>query len=266
MKTLNRVLLSVMCVYAFSTEGLAQGSHDEVYLKDGSLIVGTIIELKPNVSVSIRTPDGKVRVIGWEQVEKIVTREQAAPVEQSRPAPRTEGWYISFNLGYAISGYPDWLQSIVDDLKSRPDASQLRLGVDFGLYLPLRDKRTIVGCAFSGYFDRYNYAQNYEWETYESSYNESVDINQFSFSVSAMHFLGEVVGDGFFVRGDAGFSSCVSKKLFIESKDGIGLIVGGGYGIPLSDETRVLIQAGYSYRHMGGGNYSTFNVSVGGLF
>ena len=45
--------------------------RDVVYLKNGSIIRGMIIELTPNVSVKIQTKDGSIFVYKMEEVEKI---------------------------------------------------------------------------------------------------------------------------------------------------------------------------------------------------
>jgi len=46
-------------------------NSDVVYLKDGSIIKGTIIEQIPNVSIKIKTKDGNVFNYKMEQIEKI---------------------------------------------------------------------------------------------------------------------------------------------------------------------------------------------------
>lgn len=49
--------------------------QDVVYLKNGSVIRGMVVEQVPNVSLKIRTADGSVFVYAMDQVEKI-TKEQ----------------------------------------------------------------------------------------------------------------------------------------------------------------------------------------------
>ncbi len=55
----------------------AQNWEDVVYLKNGSIIKGTIVEQIPNVSLKIQTGDGSIFAYGLDEVEKI-TKEQAA--------------------------------------------------------------------------------------------------------------------------------------------------------------------------------------------
>lgn len=49
---------------------------DVVYLKNGSIIRGNIIEQVPNIQIKIQTKDGNIFVYKMEEVEKM-TREQA---------------------------------------------------------------------------------------------------------------------------------------------------------------------------------------------
>jgi hypothetical protein len=64
----------------------AQGNmEDVVYLKNGSIIRGIIIEQVPNVSLKLKTSDGNLFVFRIEEVEKI-TKEQTAAKTRGRDA------------------------------------------------------------------------------------------------------------------------------------------------------------------------------------
>ena len=70
-----RISQLLFCIITFSMcTILAQQLEDVVYLKNGSVIHGTIIEQVPNVSVKIKTKDGNVFVYKIEEIEKM-TRE-----------------------------------------------------------------------------------------------------------------------------------------------------------------------------------------------
>ena len=60
------VLTALLAAAAF-----AQEMTDVVYLKNGSIIRGTILELAPEISVKIGTGDGSVFVFKMEEVEKL---------------------------------------------------------------------------------------------------------------------------------------------------------------------------------------------------
>lgn len=76
----------------------AQQYEDIVYLKNGSIIHGTIIEQVPNVSVKIKTKDGNILVYKMEEIDKL-TKEEIKVVkteeEKSDTAStsKTSGFY-----------------------------------------------------------------------------------------------------------------------------------------------------------------------------
>lgn len=63
----------------------AQQSQEVVYLKNGSVIHGSVLETIPGVSIKVRNSVGDIMVYPMEDVEKI-TKEAAAPVSSSSPA------------------------------------------------------------------------------------------------------------------------------------------------------------------------------------
>jgi len=78
MKKLLYVLTFVLINLMFSNISIAQGTfEDVVYLKNGSIIHGTIIEQVPNQSIKIKTRDGNVFFYKLEDIEKM-TKEQSS--------------------------------------------------------------------------------------------------------------------------------------------------------------------------------------------
>lgn len=75
MKTMFRVL--VVMAFLLPTSLLAQnGMQDVIYLKDGSIYKGMIIETVPNVSYKIKSRDGNVFAVKIEDIEKITKEEK----------------------------------------------------------------------------------------------------------------------------------------------------------------------------------------------
>ena len=64
-------MMLVVLVAFIPSISSAQGQVDVVYLKDGSKIVGTIVELVPERSVKVRMRDGSETVFLLEKVERI---------------------------------------------------------------------------------------------------------------------------------------------------------------------------------------------------
>lgn len=65
--------------YSVCTQNKSEANQqlqDVVYLKNGGVIRGLIIEQVPNVQLKIQTKDGNIFVFKFEEVEKM-TKEQA---------------------------------------------------------------------------------------------------------------------------------------------------------------------------------------------
>ena len=142
----------------------------------------------------------------------------------------------------------------------------------FGFYWPIGQK-TLVGGIVNGAMDFYE----------ESDAFASVEFNSYNFlySASVMHFLKHEIGRGFFVRADAGlavhqfeikFNTNDNDLMDIfedaewTSETGTGFLVGGGYGIPITSGTRMLINAYISQRYVEGESMSIVGLTLNGLF
>jgi len=68
------LLLCLMCLCAFTIKA-QQNYEDVVFLKNGSIIRGTIVEQIPNQSLKIKTKDGSVFVYNISEVEKMTKEE-----------------------------------------------------------------------------------------------------------------------------------------------------------------------------------------------
>jgi len=71
-----------------SSIAYSQAKQDVVYLKNGSVIRGEIIEQVPNVSIKIKTRDGSIFVYTMEEISKI-TKEKALGVEEEEEEVET---------------------------------------------------------------------------------------------------------------------------------------------------------------------------------
>ena len=82
MKTFLAVFSALILLLAGSLI-YAQQYEDVVYLKNGSIIHGTIIEQVPNVSIKIKTNDGNVFVYTTEEIQKMTKEEIKSNDEES---------------------------------------------------------------------------------------------------------------------------------------------------------------------------------------
>lgn len=75
-----------------------------------------------------------------------------------------------------------------------------------------------------------------------SATNSEKRANELTISGSYVHFLQSPIGEGWFFRGDAGFGSKAEEVIFnFKSGTSLSVRAGGGYGWPISSETRLLV-------------------------
>ncbi|WP_455217885.1 outer membrane beta-barrel protein [Kaarinaea lacus] len=173
-----------------------------------------------------------------------------------------ESWYVYWALGFANHNHPSEVDSYIDDAESIPGVDRAQFGIDaIGFYWPVIDKNTMAGFAISGSAD-----------SLRDKDDDYVQFNQYLFGASGMHFFGSEIGDGFFVRGDFGLASVITSSSFsvpneIDKNDsGIGYLVGVGFSIPVSSDSRVMISFDFSSKFIDGDNYRTTTFKIGGLW
>ena len=88
MKTNIRLIL-VIAIIILSVTALIAQTKDIVYLKNGSVIKGTILEMVPDKTIKVQTADGNIFVYNMSEVEKI-SKEAAAPAPSNEPKPFIE--------------------------------------------------------------------------------------------------------------------------------------------------------------------------------
>ena len=81
---MKKTILLFVCLLC-ATFTFAQKMQDVVYLKNGSVIRGTITEMKPSESVSIQTFDGSIFVYKMDEVERTAAEEAFAPTSFTTP-------------------------------------------------------------------------------------------------------------------------------------------------------------------------------------
>ena len=138
---MKKVLLT-MVVCLITTIAFAQSNYqDVVYLKNGSVIRGVIIEQVPNESLKITTTDGNLFVYKIGEVEKIA-KEQIVPqtpqsvqpksqlVQQQSPANSQPIQQEERITQWGIKGGLNMAQEITDD-----DATDTRTGIHIGFFV-----------------------------------------------------------------------------------------------------------------------------------
>lgn len=71
MRIINILLLALALSFAYNRNIFAQEQFDIIYLKNGSKVIGIIVDQKSNQKIKIRTKDGSEYVYNLNEIEKI---------------------------------------------------------------------------------------------------------------------------------------------------------------------------------------------------
>ncbi len=106
---MKKHILSLLALVLLSSSAYSQTSsaysqttplQDVVYLKNGSIIHGTIVEEVPDKSIKIETHDGDVFVYQMNEIAKITKEPYRTPVDEEGNSVSTGGGYAgSFEVG-----------------------------------------------------------------------------------------------------------------------------------------------------------------------
>ena len=88
-----------------STEAVSQQIEDVIYLKNGSIIRGIIIEQVPGKSIKIQTREGNLFVYQMEQIDRIMKEPQVKRVGRKSPELALG---LSLGGGILIDGIGQW--------------------------------------------------------------------------------------------------------------------------------------------------------------
>ena len=182
----------------------------------------------------------------------------AEPATATPALEARESWYLGFSLGYPALAYSGETGRYARSLRADASVSRVPLAAELGVYWPLSIRHeTLLGVAAHGTVDHYAVG------------GDSVDIARQLVAGSAIAYLGPRLARGFFLRGDLGLavsSLSDSSGFSREGGPGPGGFAGFGWALPVSEETRLVVQAGYSLSWIEGEAYHQGSVGVGALF
>ncbi|MDE7410769.1 MAG: hypothetical protein K2M94_01865 [Paramuribaculum sp.] len=105
MKHLQKILIASLCVICAVS---AYAQVETVYLKNGSVIHGIIIEQRPGESLKLQTRDGNIFVYQLSDVEKITKESDEVKSNYSFHGGVAPGYRGFAEIGYGIGlGYSD---------------------------------------------------------------------------------------------------------------------------------------------------------------
>ena len=87
---LRFILIACLTTFVATAPLFAQTLEDVVYLKDGTIVRGTIIEQIPGESLKIQTQGGSVFLYTLEEIAKIVKEPVLEPEVKAEPDPKPE--------------------------------------------------------------------------------------------------------------------------------------------------------------------------------
>ena len=96
------MILSVGAVPAVQAQ--SQATEDVVYLKDGSVIHGTIIEQRPGISILVRTHDGNTLRYAMDAIDRMTKEPLAAGRPAGAVAPARKEPVLAFALSLLVPG------------------------------------------------------------------------------------------------------------------------------------------------------------------
>lgn len=102
-------LILLACTMLFAYPAYTQELQDVLYLKNGSIIRGIIIEQIPNKTLKIKTADGSVFVYQMDDVERITREPMPASQRASATVSSPDKMVIAANPLGAIVGGVSWL-------------------------------------------------------------------------------------------------------------------------------------------------------------
>ena len=121
---------------------------------------------------------------------------------------KMERWYTLWNIGYGQNGYPLELQEVLDEINDQPNVEHsvgMTVADVLGFYVPLGEQ-TLIGTIINANADVY------EWKDGETQ----VDIYNYIWGASVIHFPNAKIGQGGFVRTDLGLAF-VSAEVFYDN-------------------------------------------------
>lgn len=168
----KKILLFLMTIVAtvICNTALAQSTYDNIYLKNGSIIKGIIIEQVPGKSIKVETRDKNIFVFKEEEIEKIVKGPmQRKGRDESEEERNTEPRVYSSTEAY--TGYSFGIETGIGPGSSA--RNQNGLGLAFHV-LNNATFKSKFSCGIGLGFDLFTLGYSpYENETYYDDYARS---------------------------------------------------------------------------------------------
>ncbi|MEK6747675.1 MAG: hypothetical protein AABY83_00530 [Pseudomonadota bacterium] len=166
-------------------------------------------------------------------------------------------WHYSGAIeGQIASQYTGDISTFRDKIAQRTNSKGWGFRGDFvGIYLPMRDKKSMFGFHFFSGGDDY----------YKKEY-----FDQLYYTYSAQYYVIGTIGNGWYVRGDIGratlhYPDSTNATTQLVSS-GMTYLLGAGYAFPVWKSASLMITATHSTSRYGVGDINQQYVGVGLLY
>lgn len=106
MHKISRQILFVLCSVCLFVSAQAQTLYDVLYLKNGTKVIGTIVEQQPGSTIKIKDLKGNIYLFSPSEVDRMA-REGAVEEKPQKifdyAAVRNAKWYVAFYAGAAAA-------------------------------------------------------------------------------------------------------------------------------------------------------------------
>lgn len=264
---MKRLFLLFSVLASFAAASAQKSDTEVVYLKDGSIIKGEVVEQTPGVNIKVRTKDGSLFVYDEAEVQKIVKEEKAKPsasghrgldfnVDLGYNVGKGGGGNVSLEAGFGKRFNKNFYFGVGTGAFINTDGGKpmIPATADFRVYFPLANTTVVPGGML-----KLGYVANLEEDVTVSAggFSETVEIPDyvmlqimpamqiplsskidFNFAAGYTHFIpvkgGYGGGNGMFtVKAGFGFHKPFEKGVAVPTRDkGFQLTLEAGTGNP----------------------------------
>lgn len=136
--------LTILAAAFLAGIGMAIASAETLYLKNGSVIKGEIVEQVPGKSLKIKTRDGNIFVYSMDDVEKIAKESDSSSANENTCNIRHKGLDFSIGTGYNIATKGGSGSIPVDLVISKRFSPNFSLGLGAGVMIPSGDGKPVI--------------------------------------------------------------------------------------------------------------------------
>jgi hypothetical protein len=197
-------LVVLLMILAISSSVFAQSSYEDVvYLKNGSIVRGLIIEQVPNESVKIQTYDNNIFVFKMEEIMKMAKEQKSGSTKGGSSGGKRSfmGFTIGLNIANLTPDNDKFAQQLAYEMNNISGfdgfsfTAKSRYGLNLGMFYYGKVTKSFFiqagmdfsmqGMVLEGSGKYYSSYSNY----YDVDVKESLRLNYLNFPICAKYFV-----------------------------------------------------------------------------